>query len=493
MKTPPILALLSLIFLSTLQAGNSSAFRLANIFGDHMVVQAEQPIRIWGWDTPGANVTVTFAGKTAQAEAAQDGRWIATLAPTKTGGPYTLNVQGSGTTTLEDVWAGQVWIAAGQSNMVLRAQHCDEAEQIAADSKDRTLLRLTSISQGYADAPQADIERRAQWRPASEGIGGFSAVGASFANDLQAGLDQPVGIIQVAVGGSKIESWVPMDVLAGNPATADRVGRYDEKLKEYEAAKAKGDTEMKAPGRNKYAAFLYNKMAAPLQDISAAGIIWYQGESNSGDGDDYIPLFQDWISQWRKMTHSPDLPVFIVQLPFYHKQQTEPVENDSWGYFRYVQTKVTEAVPHSDYVVTLDTGNAEDVHPRQKQVIGQRLAALALETVYGKDLPGQPPEAVSLKAIGQSRYSIGFENLYGALKTFDSEAPRGLAIQGDNGEWQWAQDLAIDKDTLTFRSPTGSPKAVRYNWASNPVGNLANAAGHPVGPFELTLDEAGQG
>ncbi len=492
MKIPFILALLGIVLLSPVQADVDNAFRLANIFSDHMVLQADQPLRIWGWDTPETTVTVTFADKSTQAKAAQDGRWVAMLSPTDTGGPYTLSVQGSGSTTLEDVWIGQVWIAAGQSNMAMRAQYCDEAEQIAADSKELPLLRITSIPQGYADEPQTDIEKRARWRLASEGTGGFSAVGVSFANDLQAGLGQPVGIIQVAVGGSKIESWVPRDVLAGNPTTADWIGRYDKKLKEYEAAKAKGKTEMREPGRNKYAAFLYNKMAAPLQDLSASGIIWYQGESNSGDSDDYIPLFREWISQWREMTHNPNLPVFIVQLPFYHERQTEPVEKGSWGYFRYVQAKVTEAVPHSNYVVTLDTGNAEDVHPRQKQVIGQRLAALALETVYGKDLPGQHPEAVSLKAIGQNRYSIGFENLYGGLKTFDNEAPRGLAVQDTDGEWHWAQGLSIDKGTLTFQPPTGGLKAVRYNWANNPVGNLANAAGHPVGPFEITLETAGQ-
>jgi len=497
--------------LVALLAGSAGAdVRLAAVFSDHMVLQRGCPVPVWGWAAPGQKVTVTVAGKKAEATADAGGRWKAELPALEAGGPHTLVVTGAGgnPVTVNDVLVGEVWLASGQSNMNMPidwgvfgkwgSPECTEALAKIDDPE----LRMFLVGMKVSPKPAKDVS--GVWKVAKGNeVLKWSAVGYFFGAELRRELGVPVGIVKSAVGGTVIESWMSREALLKvSPdlqASFDRwdrqVAEFDEaahqkKVAEWEQEAAKAKAEGKRPPRrptrvidhNRMPASLYNGMIAPLVPYGLRGMLWYQGESNAGSAGTYAQRFPAMIRQWRKQWGQGDVPFLFVQLPNFRKPQTEPSQDaDAWPWLREAQAAALR-LPAIGMAVAIDIGDAADIHPKNKLDVGRRLALAAMQTAYGKDVVGCGPLYESMKVEGHG-VRVRFAHTGGGLAARGGGPLKGFAVAGADHKFVWA-DAAIDGDSVVVRSAeVAEPVAVRYAWADNPVCNLVNAEGLPAAPF----------
>jgi sialate O-acetylesterase len=414
--------------------------KLPGVFGDHMVLQRDVAVPVWGWAEPGGEVTVTLAGQSQTAAADKDGKWSLRLNRMPAGGPYTLKVRGSSTLELGDVLVGEVWLCSGQSNMAMAVSGCNQyaEEQAAADLPK---IRHFTVPRRNAQAPETTCG--GAWTVCSpQTVGKFSGTAYFFGRTLHKELNVPVGLINSSVGGTPIEAW----------------------------------TGPKDSGP------LYNGMIAPLAPYAIRGAIWYQGERNAkvGQPEAYAAQLPALIGGWRGVWGQGDFPFLYVQLPNYTQPQQQPVENAGWVQIREAMLK-TLAVPNTGMAVTVDLGEAGNIHPKNKQDVGKRLALWALAKTYGRDLVYCGPLYRSMRNEGD-KIIVRFDQAGGGLVAKGDQL-KGFAIAGADKEFRWA-DAAIEGDTVVVRSPqVKDPAAVRYAWASNPDGNLYNKAGLPASPF----------
>jgi sialate O-acetylesterase len=325
-----------------------------------------------------------------------------------------------------------------------------------------------------------------------------------FGRYLHKELNVPVGLIHTSWGGTPAEAWTRREVLEANPDCApilkrydDAVAKYPQAMKEYEqklaewkeaAQKAKAEStnpprrpgEPFGPGHPHSPAGLYNAMIAPLIPYGIAGAIWYQGESNAGRAYQYRTLFPDMIKNWRNDWGVGKFPFLFVQLANFMKTKPEPDES-AWAELREAQT-MTLALPNTGMAVIIDIGDADDIHPKNKQDVGKRLALWALANTYGKKLVYSGPIYKSMKVDGNS-IVLSFDHVGGGLVAKGGEELEGFAIAGSDKKFVWA-DARINGDTVIVSSDKVSePVAVRYAWADNPVCNLYNKEELPASPF----------
>jgi sialate O-acetylesterase len=471
-----------------------------------MVLQADREVPVWGWADPGEEVTVAIAGQTKTAKADPKGKWTVKLAPLKAGDALTLRVKGSNAITVQDVLVGEVWLCSGQSNMQMTVKGAKDfaTEKAAANFPKIRMFRETS---GVATTPQDHC--KGTWQVCSpDSVGDFSAAGYFFGREIHKSLDVPVGLINSSVGGTPIEAWTSMKaqhpkselkpilepwekaVADWDPAKAQ--AQYEKQLAAYKEAAAKAKAEGKTPPRapnkpvdpklsNHRPASLFNAKIAPLIPYAIRGAIWYQGESNAGKlahlyGLQLKTMIEDWRSRWGE----GDFPFAWVQLPNYMKAQSQPVEASNWAVIREEMLK-TLALPHTGMAITIDVGEANDIHPKDKQDVGQRLAMWALAKVYGKLVAASGPLPAGHK-VNSSEVVLSFKHTAGGLVGKGGEL-KGFAIAGADRKWVKA-DAKISGDQVIVSSPNvKEPVAVRYDWANNPDGNLYNGAGLPASPF----------
>jgi sialate O-acetylesterase len=474
-----------------------AAVTLPAIFSDHMVVQTGRDVPVWGWADAGEQVRVTLAGQTKTAKADAKGKWMVKLGPMPTGEALTLTVQGQNTLTVSDVLVGEVWLCSGQSNMGMTVQGVKDAAQEKANAN-FPKIRMFQDRSGGADTPQ---ERgKGVWVVCSpETVGGFSATAYFFGRDLYQALGVPVGLINSSVGGTPIEAWTSLDAQQAQPKLkptldawepAKAQARYEKQLAVWKESAAKAKAAGKPaprqpadPRRSSHRpANLFNGKIAPWIPYAIRGAIWYQGESNAGNlaalyGLQLETLVKDWRTRWGE----GDFPFAWVQLPNYRKPQTQPVETDSgWALVREGMLK-TLALPHTGMAITIDVGEANDIHPKDKQDVGKRLALWALATVYGKKVPASGPLPAGHKVAG-NQIIVTFKDTDGGLVAKGGKL-KGFAIAGSDHQWHWA-DATIEGNQVMVSSPDVKyPVAVCYDWADNPVGNLYNGAGLPASPF----------
>lgn len=476
---------------------------LPALFSDGMVLQRDLPIPFWGTAAPGQKVTVTLDKQTASVTADGTGKWLLRLKPLAAGGPYEVTVSGRNTITYKDVLIGDVWIAAGQSNMAFRmAQTKNSAEEIA-NSEDPSLRTFTVANNANFDVPQSQLA--GNWIKASPSTTrNFSAVAYFFGRELRRELNVPIGLIHSSWGGTVAQAWTRREVLTGDPSLRSITDAWDKILAGAPASQAKYDADMKlwqeaadkakaegqpepkkpAPPTNlKYQnrpSGLYNGMIAPLIPYAIKGAIWYQGESNAGQPEQYRRLFPAMITNWRQDWGQGDFPFLFVQLANYTKVQTQPSEG-GWALVREAQT-ATLSLPNTGMAVTTDIGEGPDIHPKNKQDVGKRLALAALAQVYGRKIPYSGPRLDGMTVEGNT-LKLRFKHTDGGLKAQGGEELKGFAIAGADKKFVWATAKIVG-DTIELCSPeVAAPAAARYNWASNPIGNLHNGAGLPAGPF----------
>lgn len=447
--------------------------RMPALFADHMVLQRERPVPVWGRTTPGDTVQVHLASHTARAVASDDSTWAAELPALPAGGPHTLTVtSGETERSFTDVLVGEVWLASGQSNMEWPVHAAQNAEQEIAAAQDDP-LRLFTAAHADAAEPQWDVE--GTWAVTQpETVDDFSAVAYFFGRHLRAALDVPVGLISSNWGGTPVEAWTSASALTDLPSFRMVLDAFDAgppSLKD-DVARAQD-----------VPAALYNGMIAPLVPYALRGAIWYQGESNAhtlAQAAQYRVLFPLLIQDWRTRWNQPDLPFLFVQLANYMEPQEQPVQETPWPLLREAQTHAL-TLPHTGMAVTIDIGAADDIHPRNKQDVGTRLARTALHHTYEQDAVPSGPLFRHMEREG-STLRLYFDHVAGGLDARGGPL-EGFAIAGADRRFVWA-DAQIEDSTVVVSSPAiERPVAVRYGWANNPSVNLYNAAGRPASPF----------
>lgn len=491
--------------------------KLPSLFGNDMVVQAGRPVPVWGTAEPGETVTVTLSSVTpaawfprailrrhsrsATAIAGADGRWMATLASMKASPAQArLTVSGSrskAALTATNVLVGQVWICSGQSNMEFPAGRVINAEKEIPVSTDPG-LRHFRVSHMTSTTLLDHCDGK--WEVAgSNTVGGFTAVGYFFGRELRHALGQPVGLIHSSWGGTPAEAWTSPEGLAADP---DLLKMRDWQLSNLVASANSADPKLKKPAPQNTSTCLFNAMINPLLPYAIEGAIWYQGESNAGRAVQYRKLFPTMITDWRRHWQQGDFPFYFCQLANYTAKTSAPAESN-WAELREAQN-MTLALPSTGEAILIDIGEAADIHPRNKQEVGRRLALVALSKTYGKSVACSGPVYQALKIKGDKAV-VSFTHVEGGLvarelpATFQpkSLAPEtvplvrnspksqleGFAVCGNDKKWVWA-DAEISGDQVIVSSPeVAKPVAVRYAWANNPTCNLYNKAGLPASPF----------
>ncbi|MBN2021798.1 MAG: sialate O-acetylesterase [Pirellulales bacterium] len=458
--------------LAGLAAPATAEIKLPAVLGDNMVLQRDVPVPIWGWAEPGEDITVQFAGQTAKTKAGEDGRWQVKLEPLAVGEPAELIITGSasGKRTLTNVLVGEVWVCSGQSNMEMSLRAVANGEAEVAEAK-HPRIRLFMVENVVADKPASDCKGTwAECAPAT--VGNFSAVGYFFGRDLLTKLDVPVGLIDSTWGGTPAESWTSREALEAKPALAPLLKRWDDAV----AADANAAVSPHRP------AGLYNGMIAPLLPYALRGAIWYQGESNVGRAHQYRTLFPTMIEDWRSRWGQPEMPFGFVQIaPFdYGSRGAEAAAcAELWE----AQLMTVKNVPAVGMAVTMDIGELKDIHPRNKQDVGKRLALWALATIHGQsDLVHSGPIYKSMKVEGDA-IRLSFDHAGGGLATLDGKAPSEFTIAGADEVFHPAE-AKIDGDTLVVRGgEVKEPVAVRFAWHHSAQPNLINKERLPASPF----------
>ncbi len=459
---------------------------LPAIFGESMVIQQGMPAPVWGWAAPGEKVTVTFAGQTKTATADDKGRWEVKLDALKADAKgQTLTVAGSNNIELKDVLVGEVWICSGQSNMEFGlGGSLNGKEEVAA--ADYPNIRLFNVP-GHTTAAAPQEKGAGQWQICSpKTAGGFSAVGYFFGRRLEKDLDVPIGLVGSNWGGTRIEPWCSLEGLESVPELKDIAAGVKER-----AEKSKTE-DVKVQGGTPSA--IFNSMVNPLAPFAMRGAIWYQGESNGGEGMEYYHKTQALVEGWRKL-FNPDLAFYWVQLADFQKPNDNPAGGDGWARIREAQRLAAKDIRHTGMAVITDIGAANDIHPKNKQDVGDRLARYALHQTYDKsDIVPAGPLYKSVKADGNT-IRVSFDNVGGGLMVGKKEGLKPteevkdgklarFAIAGEDKQWKWA-DAKIEGDSVVLSSPeVDKPVAVRYAYSMNPQGaNLYNKEGLPASPF----------
>lgn len=510
----------ALVFTTLAQA---EPLRLPAIFTDHAVLQQKAPIALWGWGEPGQAVTVSLADKTATATVGEDGKWSLDFPALDAGGPHTLTVtSGSETLTLNDIAIGEVWLASGQSNMQWSIKLTDNWEEEVAQCANDD-IRFAMVYREVSPSPLDDLRKLTPWERCSpesmvecyDGAG-FSAVSYYFAKYLQAELGVPVGIINTSWGGTRIEPWTPPEAFGKIPSLSDidtLVRNNTPDGPEYQAALKKALAEVKAWVPNAEQALaegdfapalpniasksalddrqsptaLFNAMVHPLVPYTNRGFIWYQGESNRGEGMLYRDKMEALINGWRGRWNQDDLACYFVQLaPFDYKNNPTALP-EIWE----AQTAVLD-LPHTGMAVTMDIGDPKDIHPRNKDDVGKRLALQALKKTYGKsDIKAESPLFDRFEVEGNAA-RVYFKHAE-SLQTRDGNPPNWFTMAGPDGVYRDAT-ATIDGATVVLTAEgVEEPVAVRFAWDHIAEPNLMNEAGLPAAAFRagsIPLDGA---
>lgn len=497
------------VWLAVITIGSSylcaGDFRLASPLSDHMVLQREKPVAVWGWADAGEKVTVAFAGQSKTATAEADGRWSLKLdAMPASAESRTLVVSGKDSHKVElaDVLVGEVWLGSGQSNMAMTVSRCYryDIEKAAAQLP---LIRHYRETSGAAELPQA--EGKGTWQTCTaETVGTFSAALYFFGREIHKELGVPVGLINTSVGGTPIEAWVSDDVQRSDPETK---ANFDQRLETYikfdpvqaaelhqkqvakwRAAAAKAKAEGKpfttsAP-RNPVAtqklkggpAGLFNGKVVNLAPYTLRGMLWYQGEANTRIQPElYHKQLSQLVTSWRTLWND-ELPFAWVQLPNY----TAPGEG--WPRVRESMLKTLE-LPKTGMAITIDLGDAKDIHPKNKQEVGKRLSYWALGTVYGKQVAAISGPLPANSNTSGTAITIAFKHTEGGLKSMVSGPLTGFEIAGTDQQWKAAEAKIVGETVVVSSPEVAMPVAVRYAWKDWPAYSLANGAGLPASPF----------
>lgn len=439
--------------------------RLPSIIGDHMVLQANSNVKIWGWAEPNKEVLIipSWSQDTVRTKSTGDTKWLASIqTPAADNRTYTLTVQTQQRKIeVKDILVGQVWLCGGQSNMNYSAAQGITDMQEELQKPMNPTIRLFTVTRNSSPWYQEECEGKWQVCNAKSALW-FSAVGYFFGKTLSEALSQPVGLINASWGGSPVETWTPASSMSKEPALK---GMWTKNRKS------------KSP-YNYTIGSMYNAMIHPITNFALAGIVWYQGEANVGHTS-YADAFSLLIDSWRTR-FGRDLPFYFVQIaPYKYKHPNSGAE------IREQQARVAASKDRTGMVVVSDlVENVGDIHPRRKQEVGRRLANWALAETYGK--PGSKYRHATFASItvkGQKAI-IAFNNAEGGIVS-DGNPAEALEICDASMVFRPARAMIDQKDgsLIVWNDAVRKPVAVRYMFSNEGIGNLKDTAGLPVAPF----------
>jgi len=493
------------ILLNVITLSVQAEVRLPDILGDSMVLQQNQKVPIWGFAEVGETVVVTFQRQKITVVTDEKGKWRVDLKPLKADfTPQTLTIEGKNKIELKNILVGEVWLVSGQSNMQWTLfQSNDGAAEVAKANHPN--IRLFNVSREVAFRKKQG--KLGEWKNCNpESVKDFSGAGYYFGVELQKTLNVPIGLINSSYGGSQAEAWTPVEYLSANPdlkATVERTkiwdeerpkvrADYDEAIKKWreesEKQKAAGVRPSPSPGvpdalrDYRIASSIYDGMIAPLMPFAIRGAAWYQGESNEARAEQYNILLPVMIRAWRERWEQDNFPFGIIQLPNYRSIKSEP-EDAPWSFIREAERRTSLNTPNTGLIVTIDIGEANDIHPKNKLDVGKRMAVWALKDVYGRKLVDSPK--FTKAEIKGSKIILTFESVGSGLRIKDGEKLDEFAIAGADKKFVWAEAKIIGKNKIEVWSPKiPAPLAVRYAFNSNPKHpNLTNDSGLPASPF----------
>jgi sialate O-acetylesterase len=496
------LALLTVLFVSLLIAAPVLAdVTLPRIFASDMVLQRDLALPVWGWATPGEEVTVSIAGQKVSGKADAMGRWQLKLTPLPTSAkPLEMTVAGRNTITLKNILVGDVWVCSGQSNMEWQMKNVIKASEELPAANQPT-IRLFQAQKVVAASPASDVQGR--WDVCTpDTVKNFTAVGYFFAVNLQKKIEVPIGLISTNWGGTRIEPWTPAEAFADLPKlrdVADQLAQQNQQqakalepflpaleawTKAARAAQTAGQPLPPMPALpptamdNGKPTGLYNGMVAGLVPFGIRGAIWYQGESNRGEGMLYCEKMKALITGWRKAWAQGDFPFYYVQLAPYKYDANIFALPEIW------EAQVAAlAIPNTGMAVTNDIGTVGNIHPTNKQDVGKRLALWALAKTYGQmGIVYSGPLYKSIKIDG-NKIRVSFDYIGTGLASRDGEPLSWFEVAGTDGKFVKA-DAKIDGDAVVVTSEeVAQPATVRFAWSQVAVPNLMNKEGLPASAF----------
>ncbi|WP_068257998.1 sialate O-acetylesterase [Rubripirellula obstinata] len=488
---------------------------MPNFFADHMVIQRDRLVSIWGTAAAGADVKVQFKDSTASTLADAAGNWRVAFQSGEADpvGASIIVTSGTVSKTIEDVLVGEVWLASGQSNMAFTMNSVPMYREVIL-AADYPGIRMFNAPTVTAVEPQDDID--GEWTKCGpDTTGNYSAVAFFFARKLHQELGVPIGVIKTAWGGKPVETFTSREALNTLPATkklVDRVLKFDSGFdeqkatqryqKQLEAWKTKQAEWRKTPAdkRGKLAkeptkpkrplntegrpGVLFNSMIHPFVGYTMRGAIWYQGESNAKPNavpyDKTLPLMiRDWRQRW-----DDDFSFLFVQLANFRQPSTQPGTADDWALLQDRMRQLLDTTPKTGMAVINDVGEANDIHPKNKKDPGERLALWALANDYDRDIVFSGPLYQSSEVTGDS-IKVTFDHVGSGLKSRDDQPLGRFEIAGADQVWRWADAEISSTNQVSVSHPDiPKPVAVRYAWASNPEGaNLVNSEGLPTSVF----------
>lgn len=464
--------LIAILATLTIALNLSAELTLPTVLTDHMVLQRDQKVPIWGTAEPGSRITVEFAGQKKSTKADDNGKWRVDLDPMQANAtPQTMTINSSKDDDIEisDILIGEVWLAGGQSNMQWNLKNSTDGDAAIAASEN-PLIRLYRTPTVFSQTPKDKID--AVWTPCNpETTPDFSAVAYYFGKKLQEELNVPIGLLQSCWGGSRIEPWTPPCGFEGFDSLAD----IREQIRNFPVGF--GTDPKKAKQERQYPTAMYNAMIHAHIPFAIKGAIWYQGESNHREGMLYVDKTKALLKGWHTLW-GYEFPYYFVQIaPFQYGNEDPTVLAEFWE----TQAAIVKEIPNTGMAVVSDATTLDNIHPPNKVVPGTRLALLALDNTYGKDIVSTGPTFKEMKLLDNT-IEIVFDSAEG-LTTRDGKEPDNFEIVGEDGRFKPA-NAAIKGSSVILSSPDiENPVAMRFAWDKLATPNLMNAAGLPAPAF----------
>jgi sialate O-acetylesterase len=432
---------------------------LPAIFNDHMVLQRNAEVKLWGWASPNEKVTVitSWKGSVNIDTADNYANWDVTFKTPEAGGPHTITIIGSNTLVLEDVLIGEVWLCSGQSNMEWSARIGIDNSTKEVMKANFPMIRLFQVAK--ASSPDRQLDCKGEWKSCrSETMIDFSAVAYFFGRELHQNLEIPIGLINSSWGGTPAEAWMNSEVIES-----------DAYLKEAAAMHKEVPWCPTKPG------YTYNTMLAPIIPFKIAGAIWYQGEGNTVNPIQYRKMFPTMITNWRS-EWGYDFPFYYVQIaPFdYGKGNRGTLVREA--------QLMSLSTPNTGMVVTSDIGNIKDIHPRNKQDVGKRLANWALARTYGMENVSYSGPLYREMKIEGSKIRIYFNFANNGLVA-KGEGLTHFQVAGKDQKFQKADAKIDGSSIIVYSNRVKDPVAVRFGWSNTAEPNLFNKEGLPASCF----------
>lgn len=466
----------TLLFIAAaiISAAASAKVSLPHILSDNMVLQQKTNAALWGTAKAGTKVTITpsWSGEAVTVKAGRDGKWSTTVSTPEAGGPYTIEFNDGEALTLKNVFSGEVWFCSGQSNMSMRltgnpGQPIKDNEKYIMSAKPSVPIRIFSIPRKTSFAPEADCN--GSWKVNSpENAASSYAIAYLFAREIQETIDVPVGIICSAWGGSAIEAWLNKETL----------------LEKFPAKNIAHLTSGVEP-KDKYpraGAMLFNGMVAPAAPFTFKGIVWYQGEANRSNHNEYAALQTAYVEMMRKVFNVPEAYFYCVQIAPYNYNGAEKTLS---GYLQEAQLKSVLSMKNAGIATTVDVGEPKCIHPSAKVAVSHRLAMLALTECYGmKGIVAKAPVYTSMK-VENGNAILSF-NTYGSAICSRDLPLEGFEAAGADKVFHKAEARVNGKNTsevIVKCKEVPEIVAVRYCFHNYAPGFVTNNFGVPLGPF----------